>query len=80
MAQLPKDLFELLRGYSALVPVKFLFFPFNLPFFLVHDFLLNEILLEPHFGVYPPSKEYQYTFWKWAICNLEQMISDDTEA
>ncbi|GLB43496.1 putative lysine methyltransferase [Lyophyllum shimeji] len=39
----------------------------------VHAFFLEHILLNPHFLQYPPSDQYQKTFWKWAIYHLENM-------
>jgi protein-lysine N-methyltransferase EEF2KMT len=77
MAMLQNDLFQLLRGYSTLVPTKDLVAPSQLPILIVHDFLLNNILLNPHFQLYPSSNEYQFSFWKWAIEWLEKHIADE---
>ena len=66
------DLFELLRGYSALVPVKYLTFPSHLRVIDVHNFLVENILLNEHFVTYPASPGYQHSFWKWAIYHLEE--------
>jgi protein-lysine N-methyltransferase EEF2KMT len=77
MVVLQNDLFQLLRGYSALVPIKDLPAPSQLPVSLVHDFLLNSILLDPHLQSYPPSDEYQFSFWKWAIQWLEDRALDE---
>jgi protein-lysine N-methyltransferase EEF2KMT len=67
------DMDNLLHGYSALQSTSLLQFPSQLPFEAVHDFLLHSILLNPHFKAYPPSDQYQYIFWKWAIHHLEAM-------
>jgi hypothetical protein len=67
----------LLRGYAALVPTNALRVPSQLPFVQVHDFLLGSILLDPHLQAYPPSKQYQRFFWKWAIDLLESMAVDE---
>ncbi|KAF7302573.1 hypothetical protein HMN09_00891800 [Mycena chlorophos] len=47
-------------------------YPIQLPPELVHDFVLNHLLLDPHLAAYPPSEQYQKTFWKWMVQNLEQ--------
>jgi protein-lysine N-methyltransferase EEF2KMT len=79
MLILHKDLFDILLGYSALVPPRILNFPFHLLFDDVHDFLVESVLLAhdlPHLKAYPPSNAYQYTFWKWAIRCLEEMSTN----
>ncbi|KAF8899222.1 hypothetical protein BD779DRAFT_1659128 [Infundibulicybe gibba] len=70
---IPRDLFELLRGFSSLTPPNRLCFPANISPVLVHDFLINFILLNSHIRDYPPSREYQKNFWKWAITHLESI-------
>lgn len=65
------DLFLLLRQFCSLVPPIALFFPDHLPASDVHDFLVDSILLHPHLQQYPPSKQYQKSFWKWCISHLE---------
>jgi|SRR5882762_3372 hypothetical protein len=77
MVSLHKDLFNILLGYSALIPPRILNFPLHLPFNEVHDFLVETILLGrnlPHLKAYPPSNAYRYTFWKWTIQHLEEML------
>ncbi|KZP28831.1 hypothetical protein FIBSPDRAFT_917512 [Athelia psychrophila] len=81
---LPRVLFDILRGYSSLVPPKLLLFPKELPFTEIRDFLVKALLLAkdvPHLQAYPPSDQYQFSFWKWAIHNLEEMAAteDDVE-
>lgn len=71
-----KSLYNILRAYSVLVSPKTLAFPSNLPFTVVHDFILHSILLSRHLQRYPPSINYQLRFWKWVIYNLEGMIGD----
>lgn len=71
MALLTPELFEILRSFSSLFPPNSLTFPTQLPPSAIHDFLLESILLNSHFKTYPPSTQYQKTFWKWAINNLE---------
>ena len=69
-------LLNLLRAYSALVPPKLLTFPADLPFTVVHDYILGSVLLNPHLAKYPPSAYYQHTFWRWAIGQLEALMGD----
>lgn len=76
LRKLSPALFNLLRGYAALSPTRFLVFPFDLAFDIVHDFLLTDLLLNPLFMTYPPSQQYQATFWKWALNSLENYIGD----
>jgi hypothetical protein len=77
MVTLHKDLFEILLGYSALTIPRNMHFPLHLSFNEVNDFLAETVLLGPHLKAYPPSNEYQYTFWKWAIQGLEDMLVDE---
>jgi hypothetical protein len=77
MVLLHVELFDLLRGYLALVPPNILSFPSHLPRSSVDDFLVNFILLNPQFQTYSPSKQYQKSFWKWVIHQLENTLSDE---
>lgn len=70
---LPSILFR----YSALAPVKNLFFPSNIPFNVAHGFFLRKILLNHHLKQYPPSESYQQSFWKWALVQLENLSRSD---
>lgn len=70
-------LFSLLQAYSALKHPRFLSFPSHLSFLQVHDFVLTCILLDPHMLQYPPSHTYQFSFWKWAIEQLENLLGDE---
>ncbi|KAH9897817.1 putative methyltransferase-domain-containing protein [Cubamyces lactineus] len=76
---LPDPLFQVLRAYATLQPPKSIQLPVDLPFDVVHDFLLERILLNRHFQEYPPSKQYQGLFWKWAIDRLELLLSEEDE-
>ena len=73
LKNLPPTLVELVRGYAALAPVRFLVFPSGVDFDVVHDSLLNDLLFNPLFTKYPPSVQYQAVFWKWALGHLEGM-------
>ncbi|KAI0316493.1 hypothetical protein OF83DRAFT_1264688 [Amylostereum chailletii] len=70
-------LFDILRRYSALMPVKSISIPSELTFQEVHDFLLENILLNNHLTAYPPSTSYQEAFWKWVIKVLEDRLGDE---
>ncbi|KAK7063811.1 protein-lysine N-methyltransferase EFM3 [Favolaschia claudopus] len=72
MVCIHRDLFQLLRGYASLTPPNRLQYPSHLQTRIVHDFLLEHILLSPHFEQYPASSDYQKSFWKWVISRLEQ--------
>ena len=71
--ELPFVLLNLLRGYATLSSTRSLLFPSSLEFHIVHDFLLNDVLLNELFVTFPPSAQYQVRFWKWALYNLECM-------
>ncbi|KAJ7201323.1 hypothetical protein GGX14DRAFT_524451 [Mycena pura] len=68
------DLFQILRGYAALIPPRCLQFPPHLSTQLIHDVLLEHVLLSPHFQLYPPSRQYQKAFWKCIISHLENKL------
>ncbi|KAI0334344.1 hypothetical protein GY45DRAFT_1242518 [Cubamyces sp. BRFM 1775] len=70
-------LFGLLRAYATLQPPKSIQLPPSLSFNVVHDYLLERILLNRHFQEFPPSKQYQSSFWKWAIDRLELLVSEE---
>ena len=73
----PVALLDLLRGYATLCPVRLLVFPSHLPFAVVHDFLLRDLILNEPFVSYPPGAEYQARFWKWALDHLSRMESTE---
>ncbi|KAJ7216779.1 hypothetical protein B0H12DRAFT_1241806 [Mycena haematopus] len=79
MVCIRSDLFQILRGYAALVPPSRLQFPSHLQTQVIHDFLVDHILLSLHFQNYPPSADYQRSFWKWMIPHLEKANSVDSE-
>lgn len=72
----PDPLFDILRAYATLQSPKAMK-RISAPFGVLHDFLLNHILLNAHLREFPPSKQYQVSFWKWAIDWLEQLASDE---
>ncbi|KAJ6601329.1 hypothetical protein DFH09DRAFT_969966 [Mycena vulgaris] len=74
------DLFQTLRGYASLIPANHLQFPSHLQAHDIHDFLVDHILTSAHFQAYPPSKQYQKSFWKWIIPHLEKKMSADPDS
>ena len=76
MAPIDVALFWILRGYSSLAPPKSLSIPSHLSFAEIHDFLLSILLLSSHLHQYPPSRQYQKAFWKWAIQILEDLLPE----
>lgn len=80
LESLPPPLLDILGAFASLTPVKYLkpLSHLQLPFNVIHDYLLKSILLNPHFEQYSPARQYQITFWKWLIQQLEGMI--DSEA
>ncbi|KZT30931.1 hypothetical protein NEOLEDRAFT_1159994 [Neolentinus lepideus HHB14362 ss-1] len=76
MANIPRDFYNLLREYGALLPSRLLRFPLGIPWPELHNLLLENVLLDQHFTSYPPSVEYQRAFWKAAIDHLEANIPD----
>ncbi|KAI0828913.1 hypothetical protein BC628DRAFT_1361283, partial [Trametes gibbosa] len=75
---LPDPLFDVLRAYATLQPPKSIQKQ-DVSFILLHDFLGVHILHNQHFEAFPPSKQYQILFWKWAINWLEELVSDEDE-
>ena len=69
-------LLDLLRGYSALLPVTKLVYPRSHPFLEIHDFVIENILLSAHLALYPPSTPYQQSFFKWILGCLEEHLGD----
>ncbi|KAJ7110321.1 hypothetical protein C8R43DRAFT_1139336 [Mycena crocata] len=76
----PPDLFQLLRGFAALIPPNHLQFPSHLEADVIHNFLVDRVLMNPHFQTYPPSKQYQKSFWKWVIDDLEKKLRSDPDS
>lgn len=74
---LTSDLLEILGSYANLVPPKHICFSSSLSFASSHNFFLEHILLGSYFQAYPPSAQYQLSFWKWAMSNLESRINSE---
>ncbi|KAK0456140.1 hypothetical protein EV421DRAFT_32759 [Armillaria borealis] len=65
------ELFTILQEYAAIIPASRMRFPHCISKDALHDFLLQSIILDPHFNKYFPSKQYQKSFWKWVVQHLE---------
>ncbi|KAF5392400.1 hypothetical protein D9757_002298 [Collybiopsis confluens] len=78
-----RDLFDLLQDYVSLTPARLIKFPSHVPFPEINSGLVHHILLNPVFQTYPPSKQYQRSFWKFTISHLEILLlhenGDDQE-
>ncbi|KAJ7157089.1 hypothetical protein C8R46DRAFT_1165547 [Mycena filopes] len=77
MGSIHPDLFQILRGYASLIPPNHLRFPVHLETRITNEFLVENILLNPHFQHYPPSKQYRRSFWKWIIPHLEKKLQTE---
>ncbi|KAL1732085.1 hypothetical protein EV714DRAFT_282946 [Schizophyllum commune] len=73
------QVFELVRGYASLVPPSNLSFPNVKSLSTLMEAIVAHLLESDHFGQYAPSAQYQKTFWKWAIDNLERLLSETEE-
>ena len=73
---LPHPLFDVLRAYATLKSPRHIQKP-DVSFASAHQFLLEKVLLNAHFKEYPPSTQYQLSFWKWAIDWLENLIDGE---
>ncbi|KAH9849275.1 hypothetical protein C2E23DRAFT_870795 [Lenzites betulinus] len=73
---LSNPLFDVLRAYGTLQPPKSIRKE-DITFNPLHSFLLDHILLSHHFEAFPPSKQYQSSFWRWAIDWLEELVADE---
>lgn len=75
LASLPHPLFAILQGYASLKATREFPELSNASFHITHHFFLNWLLLNPHFQAYPPSRQYQALFWKWAVGKLEALLA-----
>ncbi|KAJ4485676.1 putative methyltransferase-domain-containing protein [Lentinula aciculospora] len=76
------ETFALLQDYASLAPTRFVSIPSNVSFAEINRCLLDLIVLNSHFEKYPPSKQYQRSFWKIIIGQLEDLLtrtSDEEE-
>ncbi|KAK0481801.1 hypothetical protein IW261DRAFT_1102940 [Armillaria novae-zelandiae] len=72
------QLFTVLQEYAAIVPASRMQFPHFISKETFHEFLLQSIILDPHFSKFPPSKQYQKSFWKRVVQYLELDVEIDT--
>ena len=66
------ELFSLLQNFAALTPIRYLEWPTSTPLDVTQDFLIDQLIYSEHFRLYPPSENYQRSFWKWVISKLEE--------
>jgi hypothetical protein len=74
--RLHPTLLRVLCCYGALSPAALVGLPGDLPFSTVHEFFLT-LLDDPHFRAYPPSPEFQRSWWKWVVDQLEALLRSD---
>ena len=77
MVLVERELFNVLQAFASLLPPSKLSVPKHIPASSVHAFLLDHLLVNPHFQRYPPSEHFQRSFWKWAIGHLEAAAPDE---
>jgi hypothetical protein len=70
-------LFRLLCCYASLSSPSSLGLPADLSFPAAHAFFLS-LLDDPHLVAYPPAPEFQRTWWKWALAQLEELLQTST--
>ncbi|GAV98902.1 Protein FAM86B1 [Lentinula edodes] len=73
------EMFTVFRDYASLVPARFIQIPPNVPFAEINRCLVELLILNPHFQKYPPSKQYQRSFWKIIIGQLEDILTRPSE-
>ncbi|KIK70540.1 hypothetical protein GYMLUDRAFT_32580 [Collybiopsis luxurians FD-317 M1] len=76
MSAIRRDIFTLLQNYASLTPLRFIQFPPKISFSDMNSNLVDFILLNPLLQKYPPSKQYQRSFWKAAISHLETLLAE----
>ncbi|TFK26675.1 hypothetical protein FA15DRAFT_637058 [Coprinopsis marcescibilis] len=72
-------LFELTRQYASLSAQNTLIYG-NISHTTIQDFLIKNIISSDHFSQYPPSTQYQKSFWKRVIVHLESSSNEDEDA
>ncbi|KAJ3731907.1 putative methyltransferase-domain-containing protein [Lentinula guzmanii] len=73
------EIFALLRDYASLVPARFIQIPSNISFAEMNRCLVELIALNPHFQLYAPSNQYQRSFWKTMVRQLEDLLNRSGE-
>lgn len=66
------ELDVVLQGYCRLAKLSELSLPDSVGLEELQQFLVAQLLLDSHLQSYPPSQQYQKTFWKWYIIELEK--------
>ncbi|KAH8119986.1 putative methyltransferase-domain-containing protein [Phellopilus nigrolimitatus] len=66
------QLFTLLQSYASLVPLSKLEWPSQNSNHDIQNVLIDHLVSSDHFRSYPPDANYQRSFWKWTIRNIEE--------
>ena len=64
-------LHDILRRYSCLAPLRSFSLPQDVPRQILQDFLVKNVLNNELLAKYPPSVDYQRSFWKNVVSHLE---------
>ncbi|KAJ3845499.1 putative methyltransferase-domain-containing protein [Lentinula raphanica] len=62
-------------GYAFLAQPRSIELPSGISFAEINRCLVEHIVLNPHFQLYPPSRQYQRAFWKTMIGRLEELLA-----
>ncbi|KAL5519172.1 hypothetical protein ACEPAH_855 [Sanghuangporus vaninii] len=73
------ELFFILRAFASLSPIKYLAWPATTPVEEIQSFLIDHLISSDHFRLYPPSANYQKSFWKWVISRIEEQDEEVQE-
>ena len=79
LQSLPSSLLDILAAFASLTPSKYInsLSHLDLTFDEIHNYILKYILLNAHFEKYPPARQYQISFWKWIIQQLENIAKTE---
>ncbi|KAJ3830332.1 putative methyltransferase-domain-containing protein [Lentinula raphanica] len=68
-------MFDIIMGYAFLAQPRSIELPSGISFAEINRCLVEHIVLNPHFQLYPPSRQYQRAFWKTMIGRLEELLA-----
>ncbi|EJD03748.1 uncharacterized protein FOMMEDRAFT_167074 [Fomitiporia mediterranea MF3/22] len=74
-----EQLFSLLQSFASLVPTKDIGWPTSASADEIQEFLIQRFISSAHFQSYTPAENYQKSFWKWVITNLEEQDEEVNE-
>ncbi|KAJ3721890.1 hypothetical protein C8R42DRAFT_64503 [Lentinula raphanica] len=75
MNPMQRDMLDIIVGYAFLAQPRSIELPSGISFAEINRCLVEHIVLNPHFQLYPPSKQYQRAFWKTMIGRLEELLA-----